>query len=263
MQPHSRRRFRRPQGRVSESRVTSRAAAARPAPFEAVVQCSIIRGRKLSTLKNRSGSWDGEERFRLLFDLIPDVLWALDLETRKFTYFSPSVEQLLDYTVEEGRAVTLDDILTAESRELISKALPARLEAFLAGNSAVIDHITELEQIRKDGSTMWAELKTRFIHNDDGGVSVIGVSRDITKRKQAEEALHRTALQLNAVLSNAPITIFATYGHGVFTLSEGKGLELVGLKPGENVGVSALDLYGSIPFVESTGKVTTGNDVIR
>ena len=156
----------------------------------------------MSTLKNRSGSWDGEERFRLLFDLIPDVLWALDLETRKFTYFSPSVEQLLGYTVEEGQAVTLDDILTAESRELISKALPARLEAFLAGNSAVIDHITELEQIRKDGSTMWAELKTRFIHNDDGGVSVIGVSRDITKRKRAEEALRGLEHRYRSLFEN-------------------------------------------------------------
>ena len=64
-------------------------------------------------------------------------------------------------------------------------------------------------------------------------------------------------------MSNAPITIFVTDGHGVFTLSEGKGLELVGLKPGENVGVSAVDLWGSLPFVESTGKVTIGNDVIR
>ncbi|NJD23412.1 MAG: PAS domain S-box protein [Melioribacter sp.] len=65
-----------------------------------------------------------------------------------------------------------------------------------------------------------------------------------------------------AVLNNAPITIFATDSHGVFTLSEGKGLERVGLKPGDNVGVSALDLYNFLPFVEKTGKVTNGKDVI-
>ncbi|MDE3087947.1 MAG: PAS domain S-box protein [Chloroflexota bacterium] len=84
-----------------------------------------------------------------------------------------------------------------------------------------------------------------------------------SERKSAEAALQDAASLLRAVLSNAPITIFATDSHGVFTLSEGKGLERVGLKPGENVGVSALDLYGSLPFVEHAGQVTTGKDIVR
>ncbi len=71
-----------------------------------------------------------------------------------------------------------------------------------------------------------------------------------------EEELFRT------VLNNAPITIFATDSRGIFTLSEGKGLERAGLKPGDNVGVSAFDLYNFLPFVEKTGKVTNGKDVI-
>ena len=83
------------------------------------------------------------------------------------------------------------------------------------------------------------------------------------ERKLAKEALWETESQLRTVLNNAPITIFTTDSHGIFTLSEGKGLEHAGLKPGENVGVSALDLYGSFPFVEYSGKVTTGEDVIR
>jgi PAS domain S-box-containing protein len=116
--------------------------------------------------------------------------------------------------------------------------------------------------LHQSGAVLQIEVHSSLT-DYNGRPAVMGILVDITERKQAEEALHRTALQLNAVLSNAPITIFATDGHGVFTLSEGKGLELVGLKPSENVGVSALDLYGSIPFVESTGKVTTGNDVIR
>jgi len=87
--------------------------------------------------------------------------------------------------------------------------------------------------------------------------------RDITRRKQAEVSREETEAHLRAVLNNAPITIFAMDDRGAFTLSEGKGLEHVGLKPGENVGVSAVDLYGSIPFVEPTGKVTTGKEVIR
>jgi len=92
---------------------------------------------------------------------------------------------------------------------------------------------------------------------------VRGIAHDITERKLAEAALWETESQLHAVLNNAPITIFTTDSQGIFTLSEGKGLENVRLKPGENVGTSAFDLYGSFPFVEYSGKVTTGENVIR
>ncbi|MGZ6972020.1 MAG: PAS domain S-box protein, partial [Thermoanaerobaculia bacterium] len=156
----------------------------------------------MSTLQSKTGSWNGAARYRLLVDLIPDVLWVLDLETRRFTYFSPSIEQLLGYTVEEALTLTVEDILTAGSREMVVKALPMRVEAFLAGNPAAIDSVTELEQTRKDGSTIWAELKTRLIHDDEGGIKILGVSRDITERKRAEEALRGLERQYSSLFEN-------------------------------------------------------------
>ncbi len=85
---------------------------------------------------------------------------------------------------------------------------------------------------------------------------------DITKRKQMEDTLKKTETFLQTVLSNVPITIFTIDNQGIFTLSEGKGLERAGLAPGENIGVSAFDLFGSKSFVESTGKVTSGKNII-
>ena len=68
---------------------------------------------------------------------------------------------------------------------------------------------------------------------------------------------------LRTVLSNAPITIFALDSKGVFTLSEGKGLERAGLKPGENVGVSALDLYASLTVILPNNEIITGSEAVR
>jgi PAS domain S-box-containing protein len=54
---------------------------------------------------------------------------------------------------------------------------------------------------------------------------------------------------LRAVVSNAPIVLFAFDADGVFTLSEGRALEALGLKPGEVVGKSVFDVYKDSPLI--------------
>ncbi len=56
---------------------------------------------------------------------------------------------------------------------------------------------------------------------------------------------------LRTILGHAPIIVFAVDEQGVITSSEGKGLQLLGLKPGERVGQSVLEAYGQLPDVES------------
>lgn len=79
------------------------------------------------------------------------------------------------------------------------------------------------------------------------------------KEKEAEESENR----LQRVLRSAPITIFTIDRQGKFTFSEGKGLEGAGLKPGENVGVSAFELYGSMPFLDFNGNIFSGSEIIQ
>jgi PAS domain S-box-containing protein len=109
----------------------------------------------------------------------------------------------------------------------------------------------------------WANTICRVEKDNNGKVHrLYGTVQDITARKISEGKLERTELLLRNVLSNAPITIFAADQDGIFTLSEGKELENAGLKPGENVGVSAYDLYRSLPFKEPSGNYITGETVI-
>ena len=51
----------------------------------------------------------------------------------------------------------------------------------------------QLEMIRKDGTTVWTEVKFSFIRDEDQRpVGILGVTRDITERKRAEEDFERT-----------------------------------------------------------------------
>src|SRR5262249_59710919 len=73
------------------------------------------------------------------------------------------------------------------------------------------------------------------------------VIRDITDRRRAEAELKRAQERLRTVVANAPIVLFAVDRDGHITLSEGRGLQALGLAPGEVVGCSAFELYEHAP----------------
>ena len=54
--------------------------------------------------------------------------------------------------------------------------------------------VCELRMIRKDASPFWARLEARTPQDDESGTSVyrVVISKDVTTRKQAEEALRQS-----------------------------------------------------------------------
>jgi diguanylate cyclase (GGDEF)-like protein/PAS domain S-box-containing protein len=62
-------------------------------------------------------------------------------------------------------------------------------------------------------------------------------------------ALRDTQAWLQAVVSNAPIVLFATDAAGVLVLTEGKGLESIGLARGGGVGESVFEVFADYPVV--------------
>jgi HD-GYP domain-containing protein (c-di-GMP phosphodiesterase class II) len=55
--------------------------------------------------------------------------------------------------------------------------------------------------IRKDGTTVWTEVKFSFIRdNNQQSVGILGLTRDITERKQAEKELQQTLESLRKAI---------------------------------------------------------------
>jgi PAS domain S-box len=77
---------------------------------------------------------------------------------------------------------------------------------------------------------------------------------DVTERKLAEEQLTKTEELLRSVIGNTPVILFAFDRSGVVTLSEGKGLDTFGVKPGELVGRSIFDLYRDSPDLHANAR---------
>ena len=134
-----------------------------------------------------------EFKYRILTESMNDVVWTLDPKTMHFLYVSPSVQKLRGYTPEEVMAVPFDAALTPEGAAYVRNQLHGEINKFLLSSITEPYHSAhELEQPCKDGSSVWTEVVTNFYRNKNNQIEVLGVTRDITERKKAEEALRKS-----------------------------------------------------------------------
>ena len=62
-------------------------------------------------------------------------------------------------------------------------------------------------------------------------------------------ALEESQAHLREVIASAAIVLYAFDKDGVFTFSEGKGLEALGLEPGQLNGMSVFEVYKDVPLI--------------
>lgn len=129
---------------------------------------------------------------RLLADSVSDVIWTMDLDGR-LTYVSPSVEKLRGFSVQEVMQQSMADYLTPASLAVAQVEI-GKFIATIAAGFRPPDFRGELEQRRKDGSTVWTEITATVMSDSDGKfVSILGVSRDISERMQMEAQVRQMA----------------------------------------------------------------------
>ena len=136
---------------------------------------------------------ESEKKYRLLSDNVRDVIWTRDMNLR-LTYISPSVMEQQGYTAEEAMARTPEETWSPDSLKLVGKVLIEELEVEKRRKRTCSRSRTlEVEVKCKDGSTIWTEAKMSFLRDQNGHpTGIIGVTRDISERKQAEEALRES-----------------------------------------------------------------------
>ena len=151
-----------------------------------------------------------ESKYRFIADNAHDVIWTYDLDAG-FTYMSPSVKLLRGFSPDEAIKQSLDQTLTPESYDFAMRILEEELLFEKNGQRHGSDwsRTFELEQIRKDGSTVWTEVTVNIIYHEEGGIrGIIGITRDITERKKAEYELLESKNYLNEIINSVADPIF-------------------------------------------------------
>lgn len=135
-------------------------------------------------------SRENERRFRLLADNADDLIWTTDAAGR-LNYVSPSVQRLLGYTPADVLARGMERALTAASAAVFREKLDGIIPRMQAGSRE--RETFELHYIRKDGWTIWCEVSCNGMFDAGGGFAgIVGVTRDISERRRAEEALRES-----------------------------------------------------------------------
>ena len=181
------------------------------------------------------------ERYEALLENSLDIFSVLDEEGRHI-YNSPSIERILGYDSEEHTGeYSLDYVHPADKKKTIEW-----FRSMVEGDKKINE--TEMRYRDADGNYVWFGL----IGTDKTDTEIGGVvfnAREITERKKRGRELREEQKAMETVLSNVPLIVFTLDEDGVFTRSQGKALEELGLEPGEVVGESIFEVYEDSPDV--------------
>ena len=138
---------------------------------------------------------ESEAHYRMITESMKDVVWILDSETLRFRYISPSVFGLRGYTAQEVVGCHLNEVLAPHSAEVAAQRVHEHRLLFLSGMLPEDTfYSVEVEELCKDGSTVWTEAIARYRYNQKtASVEIHGVSRNITERRALRLRLEQQA----------------------------------------------------------------------
>ncbi len=134
-----------------------------------------------------------EERFRIVATTTNDVVYEWDIVAQSH-WWSENMRQILGYEpgeVQVGRSTAWEKLLHPEDRHRVQGALEELIE-----QRAEVWR-SEYRLQRRDGSWAYVFDRGRVLLDADGKpVRMLGAMMDITERREAEDALHRSEEQL-------------------------------------------------------------------
>lgn len=135
-----------------------------------------------------------EKRYRLLADHTLDIIWEMDPKL-VFTYVNPAIEKVTGHSPSEFTGTHLREHVGPDGLRKLEGLVRDEISRGPDGEGVVV----EMDILRKDGSSVAAEVHGRVIFGEDGEpVAIQGTTRDISHRR-ALEAEVRQSLKLQAI----------------------------------------------------------------
>jgi len=139
---------------------------------------------------------ESEERFKALFDCSNDGILGADIKTKKFMFANPKICKLTGYNIKELLRLSVTDIHS-------KKELPYVIGQFEKQAKREIELAKDIPVKRKDGGIFYADVNSFPVHIG-GKKYLVGMFRDTTERRKAEESLRENEEKWRSLVENAP-----------------------------------------------------------
>ena len=179
---------------------------------------------------------ESEARFRSLFEYAPDVYFLMDVHGN-FGDFNRSGEELSGYRREELIGKNYQDLPLFDDRQ--NSLIAALLQR--AGHGEILGPV-ELCLNRKGGGQVIIEAKALPLQSQ-GETLLLGIARDVTDRKRAEEALRLSEKRFRDIAENEAEWVWEVDAQGKYTYSSPVVEKLLGYKPEEVLNKHFYDLF--------------------
>ena len=151
-----------------------------------------------------------EERYRALFDHSLELVYIHDFEGN-FTDANNVLLKLLGYQREDILSLTLTSLIGPDQSSKTMQTLKELKE------TGAQQGITEYRVKLKDGTFLYLETQASVIYRDGKPYAVQGIARDITDRKQLENALIKSEERYRTILQEMQDSYFEVDLKGKFT----------------------------------------------
>jgi len=150
-----------------------------------VLLAVVFAGRSLEQRRKSQQDLRLEKAYlEQLFTAAPEAVVLLN-NREDVQRINPEFERMFGYTRGEAIGRQINDLIAPDDRREEASAL-----TFRAASGETIN--VETLRRRKDGTQVHVSILATPIRTDDGQVALYGIYRDITVRKEAEEALRRS-----------------------------------------------------------------------
>ncbi|MFH2141118.1 MAG: PAS domain S-box protein [Bacteroidota bacterium] len=152
---------------------------------------------------------ESEKKYRLIADNHTDLVWTRNLDL-ELTYISPSVYRTFGYTPDEYKLLPMKRIYHEESYNYIMSLFNSEMTKYYNDILDIDDYcqIIEAQVIKKDRSLIWVELNVSLTLDENKKlIGLHGVTREISKRKKAEQSLRESEEKFRFAFQTSPDAI--------------------------------------------------------
>jgi|GEM_PF-2434982 len=186
---------------------------------------------------------ESEEFFRTISEQMTDMVYVTDVQG-VVIYVSPAVETIFGMKPLEMQGRRFIEFLAETEIETALKAFASSVRDGIPARNL------QLVMKRKDGSTFLGELNGTF-YQGDGQTGTIGLIRDITELRQAEEALRAREEEYRLLVENQSDLVVKVDQEGRFEFVSPSYCKLFGKSEAELLG------HNFVPLIHEDDRADT------